>query len=106
MVATMTDPVTRIREIAPVLRLNAGGAEADRQLTKEAHDALVSTGVFDLLRPRSSGGEEATLLTFVQAIREVSRADGSAGWCAMISGVYAAFAGLLPPAGAARAREG
>lgn len=101
--ATMTtssDAVTRMREAVPVLRLEAAAGEERRAITDAAHEALVSAGVFGLMRPRSLGGEEADLLTMVRAVREASRGDGSAGWCAMISGVYAAFAGLLPRAGA------
>jgi alkylation response protein AidB-like acyl-CoA dehydrogenase len=99
-VAVAADPVERVRDVAHVLRRDAEEGEAARALTPAAQEALVAAGVFDLLRPRSLGGEEGDLLTFVRAIREASKADGSAGWCAMISGVYATFAGLLPRAGA------
>lgn len=56
--------------------------------------------MFDLARPRALGGEEVDLLTFVRTVKEAARADGSAGWCAMISGCYATFGALLPRAGA------
>jgi len=59
-----------------------------------------SAGVFDLVRPRSLGGAEVDLLTCVRTVKEAARADGSAGWCAMISGCYASFGGLLLRAGA------
>ena len=57
--------------------------------------------MFDLARPRALGGEEVDLLTFVRTVKEAARADGSAGWCTMISGGYASLGGLLPRAGAA-----
>ena len=47
----LADPVSRLREIVPVLRRNAAASEAARALTPEAHDALVSAGVFDLVCP-------------------------------------------------------
>lgn len=93
-------PVLRAREIGPILSRNAAAGEAGRALTAEAHEALVSAGMFGLTRPRSLGGSEVDLLTFVRAIGAVARADGSAGWCAMISGYYATFGALLPRAGA------
>ena len=93
-------PVSRAREIGPILRRNAAAGEAARALTPEAHEALVSAGVFGLTRPRSLGGQEVDLLTFIRVVREIARADGSAGWCAMISGYYAAFGALLSRAGA------
>ena len=97
---TLADPISRVREIGPILRRNASASEAARALTPEAHDALVSAGVFDLARPRALGGEEVDLLTFVRTVKEAARADGSAGWCTMISGCYATFGALLPRAGA------
>ena len=44
--------------------------------------------------PRAWGGPEVDLLTQLQILETLSRADASAGWCAMIgsdSGYYAAF---------------
>ena len=100
VLSTVSDQLQRIRDIAPVLRLNAAAGEANRAITDEAHDALVNAGLFDLAKPRAFGGAESDLVTIVRALREVSKADGSAGWCAMISGVYSSFAALLPEAGA------
>ena len=97
---TLTDPISRVREIQAILRLNAVEGEQQRAITNEAHEALVSAGLFDLMRPRSLGGQEADLLTMVRAVKETAKADGSAGWCAMISGVYSAMGGLLPRPGA------
>lgn len=90
----------RFEAVVPALRDEAAAGEADRKLTAVAHEALAASGVFDLFRPRSLGGEEADLLSMVRAIRTLARGDGSAGWCAMLSGAYATFGGLLPRAGA------
>jgi alkylation response protein AidB-like acyl-CoA dehydrogenase len=99
--ATMAaDPVARIREIVPILRLSAAQNERSRALSDEAHEALVASGIFGLAIPKSLGGEEADLQTLNRVIREAARGDGAAGWCAMISGVYGSFGGLLPRAGA------
>lgn len=93
-------PADRVREIAPLLRETAAEGEAARALDYKAEAALIDAGVFRMMLPRSLGGEEVSLLEFGRTVREVARADGSAGWCAMISGVYAAFGGLLPRPGA------
>jgi len=90
----------RFEAAIPALRDEAAAGEAACRLTTSAHRALLDTGVFDLFRPRSLGGEEADLLAMVRAVRTLARGDGSAGWCAMLSGAYAAFGGLLPRAGA------
>jgi alkylation response protein AidB-like acyl-CoA dehydrogenase len=90
----------RFEAVVPGLRDEAAEGEADRQLTASAHQALAASGVFDLFRPASMGGEEADLLSMIRAVRTLARGDGSAGWCAMLSGAYAAFGGLLPRSGA------
>ena len=57
----------------------AAAGEAACRLTTSAHRALLDTGVFDLFRPRSLGGEEADLLAMVRAVRTFSdeaREDG------------------------------
>jgi alkylation response protein AidB-like acyl-CoA dehydrogenase len=82
------------RRIAPLLREHAADVEAARRLTPPVVDALRATGVFRMAMPRAWGGPELDLLTQVQILETLSRADASAGWCAMIgsdSGYYGAF---------------
>ena len=74
-------------EIAPLTTR----IEADRRLPPPAVDALVRAGVFKLLVPRSLGGSQAHPSTMLAMIEQISRADGSAGWCTMIG----ATAGLM-----------
>jgi alkylation response protein AidB-like acyl-CoA dehydrogenase len=74
----------RARAVAPVLREEADAGEAARQLTPRAVAALRSTGVFRMATSRSVGGPEVDLGTQLEIVEELSRADGSAGWCAMI----------------------
>jgi alkylation response protein AidB-like acyl-CoA dehydrogenase len=47
--------------------------------------------------PRSMGGQELPPLTVFQAIEELSRADGSVGWCATIATNISLIMGWLPP---------
>jgi alkylation response protein AidB-like acyl-CoA dehydrogenase len=79
--------------IAPLLRERAAEVEAARRLTPPVVDALRDSGVFRMTMPRSWGGPEVDLLTQVEILEVLSRADASAGWCAMIgsdSGLYSA----------------
>jgi alkylation response protein AidB-like acyl-CoA dehydrogenase len=45
--------------------------------------------------PRTIGGAEADPMTLVRVVEEISRADGAAGWCMAIGGVYGVFGGYL-----------
>ena len=50
---------------------------------------MVSAGLFRLLVPRSVGGEEMDWLEYLDVVRTVAEADGSAGWCLNQGAVFA-----------------
>lgn len=80
--------------LVPLLREHAGEVEAARRLTPPVVDALRASGVFRMAMPQAWGGPEVDLLTQLEILETLSRADASAGWCAMIgsdSGFYGAF---------------
>ena len=109
------------RALAPLISEHAREAEALRTMPRHVVEACAAAGVFKLALPKSLGGLECDPLTIVRVIEELSRADGSGGWTAMIGntsaftawlepevarGIVAAdpgapMAGLLMPAGAA-----
>jgi alkylation response protein AidB-like acyl-CoA dehydrogenase len=48
-------------------------------------DALAEAGLLQMYLPRSMGGPELPPLVVFRAVEEISRADGSIGWCTMIA---------------------
>jgi alkylation response protein AidB-like acyl-CoA dehydrogenase len=93
--ASTTSPTTAVpldgptilanaRAVAPELRGQAAESERRRQLTPRAVELLRSTGVFRMPMPRAWGGPELEICAQVEILEELSAADGSAGWCAMI----------------------
>jgi alkylation response protein AidB-like acyl-CoA dehydrogenase len=85
----------RARRAAEEIAPHAHEIEAGRRLPPAVVDALVRAGVFKLLVPRAYGGAEASLATLVAVLDEIARADGSAGWCAMIGASSGLMAGFL-----------
>ncbi|HEY7070915.1 MAG TPA: acyl-CoA dehydrogenase family protein [Acidimicrobiales bacterium] len=83
------------RTIAPLLREEADACERGRRLTDRAVEALRAAGAFRMPMPRSWGGPELDMLTQIDIIEELSRADGSAGWCAMIGSDGGFFSAAL-----------
>jgi indole-3-acetate monooxygenase len=86
--------LARCSEIIPLLREYAAEVEAARQLPAPVVAALRSAGVFRMAMPRKLGGPELDILSQIEIIETLSRADASVGWCAMIgsdSGYYAAW---------------
>jgi len=91
------DYVADARRLAPRIRGFAARIDQERRLPIELVDEMRAAGFFHLVLPRDLGGREADAVTAARAVEEVSRADGSAGWCLMIAAQNAAFAGFLDP---------
>lgn len=86
--------LARVARIAPILDRTADKSERQRTLCTEAVTALHATGLFGLWAPTEVGGYDADLVTQVDVLIEVARADMSACWTLMIgttvTGVMAA----------------
>lgn len=76
--------------------------EAERRLAPQVVDALRTLGAFRLAVPRAYGGLELDPMTQVRVVEELSRMDGSVGWCAMISSAGSFSGAFLTPAVAQR----
>ncbi|MBV8458866.1 MAG: acyl-CoA dehydrogenase family protein [Acetobacteraceae bacterium] len=74
--------------------------DRERELPKELVAALGDTGLFGMWLPRALGGPEIDPLLFLTVIEELSRLDGSIGWCALVAAGYGWFAGALEQAAA------
>jgi len=90
--ATVIDPkVTRhpsvldaVRVLAPKITARAAEIEAARRLPLDLVRDLTSSGCFRMLVPRSHGGGGFDLASAMSVVEELSRADASVGWTAMI----------------------
>jgi alkylation response protein AidB-like acyl-CoA dehydrogenase len=92
----------RAREVAPLARAEALASERAGTLTERVVTALAESGLFWLALPASLGGAEQGLETQIAVWEELSRADGSAGWCLMAGATTSAFAGAFCAPEAAR----
>lgn len=75
--------------------------EQGRRLPAPLVQGMTEAGLFRMLTPRAFGGLEVDPITFISVVEELSRVDGSAGWCLMIGGSGGFFASYLDD-GAAR----
>jgi alkylation response protein AidB-like acyl-CoA dehydrogenase len=87
--------------LAELIEAHADDGERMRRLPAPTVDALAAAGLMRMCVPAAYGGPEADPMTMVEAIASVSRADGAAGWCAMIASTASSLAAFLPPDGAA-----
>jgi indole-3-acetate monooxygenase len=91
-----TDIVSAARDLVPLVRARRDEAERIRRLTQDVAEAFAAAGLLQMYLPRSMGGPELPPLTVFEAIEEISRADGAAGWCAMIATSLSLFTAWLP----------
>ena len=98
----MTDAVfVAATALGPRIRAAREEGETTRRVPPALAEALAAAGLFQLYLPRALGGAEPPPLTVFRVIEEVSKADGSVGWCTMIATVFSAFAAWLPVRSAA-----
>jgi len=96
------DIVTVTQALAPLIQESLSVMEAERRLAPKVVDALKTLGAFRLAVPRAYGGLELDPMTQVRVVEELSRMDGSVGWCAMISSAGSFSGAFLTPAVAQR----
>ena len=90
------DIVAAARRLAPQIVAAREESEQMRQTPPTLARALADAGLYQMFLPRSVGGMEVEPLVAFEAIEELSKADGSVGWCAMIASDVAMITGWLP----------
>src|SRR6266436_9002335 len=98
---SLTNPVARARDLAPAIAASADEIERSRRITEPLLGQLHEARLFRMLYPRSVGGDEVEPATYIEAVGELARADGSVGWCVSIANSIGLFAPYLD-LGAAR----
>lgn len=96
-VAKPFDVLAAARDLHSAIVAAREEAEAQRRTPAPLAKAITDAGLYQMFLPKSLGGPELDPLTAFRAIEELSRADGSVGWCAMIATDVSLIAGWLPP---------
>jgi alkylation response protein AidB-like acyl-CoA dehydrogenase len=87
--------VRRANNVAETLMAQAPMDEAHGTLTPETIAALEKAGSFRLKLPAVLGGDEADPVTQILVFEALSKANASAGWCAMVGATSAALPGAF-----------
>jgi 3-hydroxy-9,10-secoandrosta-1,3,5(10)-triene-9,17-dione monooxygenase len=82
--ATHEAMLTQARTMAPRFAARAAAAEEARRLPAESAKEMLDAGFARILLPREIGGFGLGFDTWIEAVREISKADASHGWCASI----------------------
>lgn len=90
---TTTTPLEQARALFDLIDTTARAATPTDPVPAAIVEALVAAGLHGLMVPKEVGGIEASITTCIDTMAEVSRADGSAGWCLMANAATVAFFG-------------
>ena len=91
------DAVAAAMNLAPHIRAVREELEATRRVPPSLVQAIADAGLFRLYLPQALGGPQLPPLTAFRVIEELSKVDGSVGWCTMIATGGSLFGGWLRP---------
>lgn len=90
------DVLAAALQLAPAVRAARADTEQIRQTPPALAAEITKAGIYQMYLPRSIGGPETPPLTAFRVVEELSKADGSVGWCAMIATALSMNVGRLP----------
>jgi len=86
-----SSPLDRAKAISGLISEEALASERRGQLTEKVTTALLDANLLSIRLPREDGGLGGTGVDLFEATEEIARADGSAGWCMLISNAVSTF---------------
>jgi alkylation response protein AidB-like acyl-CoA dehydrogenase len=87
--------VRAAKDFAPQIQRHRQEIERKRTLPAELVSDMTTAGFFSLWLARAFEGPELDFIGFARVVEELSRADGSVGWCAMVAAVYSRLSGFF-----------
>ncbi|HEX3573574.1 MAG TPA: acyl-CoA dehydrogenase family protein, partial [Rhodopila sp.] len=90
------DPVARARDLGPEIEAAADEIERTQVIPEPLLTHLHDARLARILLPRSVGGDQMDPWTYLRAIEEISRHDGSVGWNLFVANSAALIAPFIP----------
>ncbi|SKA30277.1 Acyl-CoA dehydrogenase [Enhydrobacter aerosaccus] len=91
-----SDPVAQARRIGPAVAAVADEIETSQEIPEPVLTQLHALRLFRMLLPRSVGGDQVEPWTYLRAVEEVARHDGSVGWNIFVANSSALIAPFIP----------
>lgn len=85
------------RQVAPLIRENAGEIEKLRELPRPVFEAIADAGLFHMCMPKSLGGAEVDFPTQIQIAEVLGAADASTAWAVDQGATFASFSAYMQP---------
>ena len=90
------DPVAAAKALAPQIRAARDEMQSRCRVPKSLAQGMAQAGLFQLYVPRVIGGPETDPITAFRAVEELSKVDGSVGWCSFVASAVSIYAGWFP----------
>jgi len=90
------DPVAAAKALAPQIVAAKDEIQFQCRLPDSLTDAMAQAGLFQLYVPKTIGGPETDPVTAFLAVEELSKVDGSVGWCSFVASSISVHAAWLP----------
>ena len=90
------DPVARARTLGPAIAAVADEIERSQEIPEPVLSDLHESRLLRLLLPRSVGGDQVEPWTYLHAVEEIARHDGSVGWNMFVANSSSFIAPFIP----------
>jgi alkylation response protein AidB-like acyl-CoA dehydrogenase len=90
------DPLARARDLGPAIAAAADEIERTQTIPESILGRIHEARLARMLLPLSAGGDQVEPWTYLRAIEEISRHDGSVGWNLFVANSAALIAPFIP----------
>lgn len=91
------DFLAAARALAPSIGAARAEMDALRRIPDDLAARVAASGAYQLFLPASLGGPQVDPITAFEVVEELARAEGSVGWCVLLSNGGALFTGHFTP---------
>jgi alkylation response protein AidB-like acyl-CoA dehydrogenase len=95
-----SSPIARARDLKAAIIAASDAIESGRRLPEPLVVRLHEARLLRMLLPRAVGGDQMAPASYLLAVEEVARHDGSTGWIVFVANSCALIAAYLDPAAA------
>ncbi len=90
------DPVAAAKALAPQIKAARVDIQSGCRLPDSLVGKMAQANLFQLFVPKSIGGPETDPVTAFRAVEELSKVDGSVGWCAFVACAISMYSAWIP----------
>ena len=90
------DTVAAAKALASQIRAARAEIQSQSQLPDSLAEAMAQAGLFQLYVPAAIGGPETDPITAFKAVEELSKVDGSVGWCSFVASAISMYTAWVP----------